>query len=249
MLLECQDNSSIDCVIKHHLKTHPEQKAKLPHGVLFAGDYLLRKKHIKGPSVISPKKKKKNAGLYVKVISILYHGQNAVILSPNANYPFDPLHIYSGTSTIRDYVNECIKVLKAVLHISLVTRVGDTSQLPLACELLVQHFKLVDEFFTDRRENISGRDSAVGLDSNKELGNIRMSNLVSRHVDVGVHLEMLSEEVTESVVLLLQDEIGGVGHAGVHLLLNLLLTLTEEEELETIRRVHGCCLCIQVGSG
>lgn len=33
-------------------------------------------------------------------------------------------------------------------HITLVSSVGDSSQLPLASELLVQHLELVDELFT-----------------------------------------------------------------------------------------------------
>lgn len=37
--------------------------------------------------------------------------------------------------------------------------------------------------------------------------------LVARHQDVLVHLQVLGQEVAESVVLLLDDEVGRVGHA------------------------------------
>jgi hypothetical protein len=51
----------------------------------------------------------------------------------------------------------------AVLHIALLASVGNTSQLPLACELLMQHLKLVDEFLAYRSEDIAGRDGPICL--------------------------------------------------------------------------------------
>lgn len=37
--------------------------------------------------------------------------------------------------------------------------------------------------------------------------------LITSHVDVGVQLQVLREQVAERVVLLVQDEVGRVGHA------------------------------------
>lgn len=125
-----------------------------------------------------------------------------------------------------------------VLHVALLTSVGDATELPLTSELLVEHLELVDKFLADGGEDITGSDGAVSLDANKELRDVRVGNLVASHVDVGVHLEMLGEKVTESVVFLLQDEVGGVGHAREHLFLNLFLPVIEDEEFETIGSVH-----------
>lgn len=125
-----------------------------------------------------------------------------------------------------------------VLHVALLASVGDATELPLASKLLVEHLQLVDQLLADGGEDITGSDGAVSLDANKELRDVRVGNLVASHVDVGVHLEMLGEKVTESVIFLLQDEVRGVGHAREDLLLNLLLPVIEDEEFETIGGVH-----------
>lgn len=125
-----------------------------------------------------------------------------------------------------------------ILHVALLSCVGDTSQLPLSCELLMQHLELVDEFLTDGRKHVAGRDGAIRLDTDEELRDVGVSNLISGHVDIRMSLDMLGEKVTKGVVLLLEHEIGGVGHARVNLLFNLLLAVSEEEELETIWGVH-----------
>ncbi|RDA83508.1 hypothetical protein CP532_2673 [Ophiocordyceps camponoti-leonardi (nom. inval.)] len=74
--------------------------------------------------------------------------------------------------------------------------------------------------------------------------------LVAGHVDIGMKLEVLREEVAQRMILLLENEVGGVGHAlrgrqqrcdgrveqdltRIHLLLYLLLALGKEEELKT----------------
>jgi hypothetical protein len=62
--------------------------------------------------------------------------------------------------------------------------------------------------------------------------------LVASHPNVWVGLQVLREEVAQGVVFLLQHKVGRVGHARVDLLFNLLLTIGEQEELETVWRVH-----------
>lgn len=61
-------------------------------------------------------------------------------------------------------------------HASLVSSVGDASQLPLASELLVQHLELVDELLAYRRKHVARRNGSVSLDPNVKLGDIRMSD-------------------------------------------------------------------------
>lgn len=60
--------------------------------------------------------------------------------------------------------------------------------------------------------------------------------LVAGHENLGVHLEILGEQVADSVILLSNDEVGSVRHACDRLLLELLLALAEDEELETNSR-------------
>lgn len=64
-----------------------------------------------------------------------------------------------------------------------------------------------------------------------------MLTLVAGHEDLGVHLEVLREEVADGVVFLLDDEVGSVGHASNGLLLELLLAFSKDEELETTREM------------
>jgi hypothetical protein len=128
--------------------------------------------------------------------------------------------------------------LVAVLHVALLSGCCDTPQFPLSCELLVQHLELVDQLLTNRSKNIPRSDSPVRLNSDKKLRNVGVGNLVSSHVDVGVHLEVLGKKVSESVVFLHENKVRSVGHSREDLLLDLLLALSEEEELETIRGVH-----------
>lgn len=65
--------------------------------------------------------------------------------------------------TLRDDRGDERLNLVAVLHIALLASVGDTSQLPLTCELLMQHLELVDKFLTHRSEDIAGRDGPICL--------------------------------------------------------------------------------------
>lgn len=101
----------------------------------------------------------------------------------------------------------------AVLHVSLLTSVGDASQFPFSRELLMQHLELFNELLTDRSKDIAGSDGTICLDSNEKLRNIGMSNFIPSHVDIGVHLEVLGEKVTQSVVFFHEDKIGGIGHS------------------------------------
>lgn len=66
----------------------------------------------------------------------------------------------------------------AVLHVSLLTSVGDASQFPFSRELLMQHLELFNELLTDRSKDIAGSDGTICLDSNEKLRNIGMSNCV-----------------------------------------------------------------------
>lgn len=66
--------------------------------------------------------------------------------------------------------------LVTILHIALLSSVGDTSQLPLSCELLMQHLELVDEFLTDGRKHVAGRNGAICLDTDEELRDVGVSN-------------------------------------------------------------------------
>lgn len=65
------------------------------------------------------------------------------------------------------------------LHVSLLAGVGDASQLPFSREFLVQHFELVDQLLANRREHISGRDSAVCLYAQKQLWYVGVADYVT----------------------------------------------------------------------
>ena len=54
-----------------------------------------------------------------------------------------------------------------VLHVSLLTSVGNASQFPLSRELLVQHLELVNELLTDRREDVARSHLTVCLDTDE----------------------------------------------------------------------------------
>lgn len=118
-------------------------------------------------------------------------------------------------------------LLAVGLHVTLLSRVRNTPQLPLSCELLVQHFELVDELLAYGSKDVSGRDGPVCLDTDEQLGDVRMPDctaalsaglspsyaadiqltLVASHVDVGVSLEMLGEQVSQGVILFPQDKV------------------------------------------
>lgn len=66
--------------------------------------------------------------------------------------------------------------LVTILHVALLSSVGDTSEFPLSRKLLMQHLKLVDELLANGREHITGRDGTVCLDTDEELRDVRVSN-------------------------------------------------------------------------
>jgi len=117
-------------------------------------------------------------------------------------------------------------------------RLDHATQFKFTGEFAAEVGQVLHQLFDHLDECLLGGDRAIRLDTNEHLRNIRMRDLVARHEDVLVHLQVLGQEVTEGVVLLLDYEVGSVGHAGKNLLLNLLLAIGEQEELEAIRGVH-----------
>jgi hypothetical protein len=65
-----------------------------------------------------------------------------------------------------------------VLHVSLLTSVGNASQFPLSRELLMQHLELFNELLTDRSKDIARGDGSVCLDSYEKLRNIGVSDCI-----------------------------------------------------------------------
>lgn len=69
-----------------------------------------------------------------------------------------------------------LSLVMSVLKVTLFSCVGDTSQLPLSRELLVQHLELVDEFLAYRCEHVPGRDGSIRLDADEELRDIGVTD-------------------------------------------------------------------------
>lgn len=170
----------------------------------------------------------------------------------------------------------------AVGAVLLVASVGHAAEFVLAGELAAELTVRGHKLLADVDHDLARGDGTVGLDPDHDFRNVRMSHcvhslvwrtlvilirqyrveitFVAGHDDVRRLLEMLAEKIAESVVLLQQNEVRGVGHAypsvsirttqigkergreirtSERLLGDLLLAsaLIEEEELETTIRV------------
>lgn len=124
------------------------------------------------------------------------------------------------------------------LH-GLLTNVGDAAQFPFAGECLMQQLKLIDELFAHGTKDFARRLAAIRLDTNEKLRDIWMGELVAGHVHVGMFLDMLGEKISQGMIFLVEDEIRGVGHSRVHLFLDLLLAICEQEEFEARGVISG----------
>lgn len=62
------------------------------------------------------------------------------------------------------------------LHVGLLASIGNAPQLPFSGELLMKHFKLIDELLTHRGEDVARGYRAVCLHTDEELGHVGVAN-------------------------------------------------------------------------
>lgn len=89
-------------------------------------------------------------------------------------------------------------------------------QLPFLRELLIQLLQILNNIGASLNNGIFGAQLAISLNAQLDVGEEGVRGLVGSEEDVGGLVEVVAEEIAESVVLLVQGEESSIWHTCRH---------------------------------